>query len=380
MAIKKMISSVSAIIEAPDLWERLLPAKYADQCPRLVETPKGLAWTVAGKMAKIAPYGALAGTEGKGSKNVTRAQIAEFASPRGRHWLQDRDGIAGEVLYSLGDVWTLINASEHPDFIAACYHAYNDWLGEFVKADPDRFIGIAKIPTTGIDDATKELARAKKSGLRGAVLDVWPAGAKVPPGAKKCDAFWEAAAGLDMPVSIYAPLNGQRHEADGIEAGVAPEFAQDISAMMFANVFDRHPKLRVVSVAPNIGWAPHMFEGMNESYMRTAALRKVSLGNPDLYPSDYLRRFIWYTTQDDRTAILNRAYFGPAHVMWGSFAFTGESVWPNTRQLFERLTTGVPEHERELLASDVTARLYGIGKAKPFLQSEVEEYSKYGLL
>ncbi len=376
MAIQNLVSAASGTIEPPDLWETRLSSRFNDLCPRLIEGPGGFAWAVGGKLgASLKIPGTIDGAR------PSRATMAKLATPAGRKMLQERDGVACEILYSVGSVWTLINESGNPEFITACYRAYNDWLSEFVRSDKTRYVGVAKIPTTGIEQATAELVRAAKElGLRGAVLDTWPAGAASPPALKKCESFWENAASLGIPVSIHAPLNGQRPEQGEILAGEAPEFVQDITAIMFANVFDRHPKLRIVSISPNVGWAPHMFEGMNESYMRTAALRKVNLGNPDLLPSDYLRRFVWFTTQDDRTALLNRAYFGAAHLMWASFAFMDDSVWPNTRQLFERVASGIPDGEREVLAADVASRLYQIGKAKPFSAEETTVYESYGLL
>jgi len=374
MSIQTMISAASGVIETPDLWERRLPTKFSDICPRLVETAEGFAWVAAGKMGKTLTYSGLPPETGAG--RLRRSDVASYASPEGRKWIQGRDGVNAEVLYSLGDVWDLVNASDDREFINAVYRGYNDWIAELSRTDPERFIGIAKIPTSGIEDATKELVRASKElGLRGACLDRWPGGAKTPPAAKTCDSFWEAAASLNMPISIYRPLNGSTEEL-----GDAPEFVQDIVAIMYANVFDRFPDLKVVAVSPTTGWAPHMFESMNEGYMRTANLRKVSLGDPDLLPSDYLRRFVWFTNQEDRTGLLNRTYFGSAHLMWASFAFLPQSVWPNTRQLFERLSAGIPEPEREVLASQVASRLYGLGSAQPFTKDEQHEYLRYGLL
>ena len=382
MSILRMISAASGVIEAPDLWEKRLPAKFADLCPRLVETGGGVAWTAAHKMTEVRRYEAAVGNPHViQQRKLGRADVAWLSTAEGRRWIQDRDEAAGEVLYSVGGVWDLINASGNEDFITACYRAYNDWLSELVAADPNRFIGIAKIPTTGITHATAELKRAAEDlGLRGAVLDVWPAGADAPPSFKECDSFWEAAAALGMPISIYTALNGTKEEEEAIAAGNAPEYFQDLTTIIYANICDRFAGIRFVSVSPNVGWAPPVFESLNESYMRTAALRKVNLGNPDLYPSDYLRRFVWFVTQQDKTALLNRKYFGDAHLMWGSFAFMRDSAWPNTMQMFERLTAGMPDDVRRFLAADVTAKLYGIGNAGRFTPEEINTYDSYALL
>jgi len=383
MAIQQMFSAASGVIEAPDLWEERLPAKYATICPRLVETPEGVAWTAAHRVGKAPGYkSALHNSHIDVQKKVTRADVTWLSTAEGRRWIQDRDEVSGEVLYSVGDVWDLINSSGDNGFIAACYTAYNDWLAELCTSSPERFAGIAKIPPTGIKDATKELKRAAEDlSLRGAVIDVWPGGAECPPAMKECDSFWEAAASLDMPISIHTSLDGKKVASDPVEPGMAPEYHASLNQIIYANIPDRFPAIRFVSLAPNAGWAPALFEQINEGYMRTASLRKVNLGNPDLYPSDYLRRFVWFVTQDDRTALFNRRYFGESHLMWGSFAFMGEdSVWPNTRELFERVTRNLPDNDKHVLAYNVATRLYGVANAPRFTAAEASKFDRYSLI
>ena len=379
MANEHMLSAASGVIEAPDLWETRLPAKFKDAGPRLVHTDTGLAWSVEGRTGTALPLDlTVPGNHGA----IGRSDLAWLASAAGRLWIQERDQVGGEVLYATGNVWDLIEASEDDAFRLACTQAYNDWLGELCAADPERFIGAAKIPVTGIDDATAELKRAVDSlGLRAAMLDAWPAGADTPPAVRECESFWEAAASLRVPLGIHRPLNGD-HELDAaIGGGGTPEFYQELTTIIYANIPDRYPDIRFVSVSPGAGWAPPAFEALNESYMRTSALRKVNLGDLDLLPSDYLRRYFTFVTQDDRTALLNREYFGDAHLMWGSFAFMGfDSFWPNTRQLFERLTAGMDTGARTSLASTAVSRLYGIGGAKPFTEAENTAYARFALI
>lgn len=380
MSAITMISAASGVVEAPDLWEKRLPAKFAALCPRIVDTPNGLAWCAANRVAPPITLDAAADTSN--SSRTNRETLDWLASTAGRRWIQDRDGISAEVLYSTNAVWDLINSSDDQKFILACYRAYNDWLAELCADDPDRFIGAAKIPTTGAADATSELKRAvEKMKLRGALLDAWPGGPDTPPALGECAEFWEIAAALRTPLGVYRPLNGQPEPPLTIGGGAAPEFYQDMTTIIYANIPDKHPDIRFVSVAANAGWAPSNFEALNESYMRTAALRKVNLGDPDLLPSDYLRRFFYFVSQDDRTALLNREYFGHAHLMWGAFAFMGEdSVWPNTRQLFERLSGGMSEEVRARLSHGVVSSLYGLAQAKPFTPAEVNEYARYALI
>ena len=59
----KMISAVSSIIEAPDLWEQRLTKNFRDQCPRVIETKDGIAWSVNGETG--APSGGIEAASAK---------------------------------------------------------------------------------------------------------------------------------------------------------------------------------------------------------------------------------------------------------------------------------------------------------------------------
>ena len=47
-------------------------------------------------------------------------------------------------------------------------NAYNEWVANFCKRQPTRFVGLACIPNHDPELAAKELERAAKLGLRGA--------------------------------------------------------------------------------------------------------------------------------------------------------------------------------------------------------------------
>ncbi|MCA3254221.1 MAG: amidohydrolase family protein, partial [Alphaproteobacteria bacterium] len=164
MALASMFSAASGVIEAPDLWEKRLPAAMAALAPKLVQTDGGLVWQVGDRRtAPLALDASVPGATGP----LGRSDIAWLATADGRRWVQERDQVSGEVLYAVGEVWDLIDASEDDAFKAACARAYNDWLAELCSADPERFVGAAKIPTSGIDDAVAELGRAVETlGLR----------------------------------------------------------------------------------------------------------------------------------------------------------------------------------------------------------------------
>src|SRR5258708_38484164 len=79
------------------------------------------------------------------------------------------------------------------DFVLAGVEAYNNFLfEEFCAPDPTRLIGLAQIPSLGIDNAGDALRKAKARGAKGELISNWPAGKS---GGSTDDDPFRAAAG-----------------------------------------------------------------------------------------------------------------------------------------------------------------------------------------
>ena len=63
------------------------------------------------------------------------------------------------------------------DFVLAGVEAYNNFLfEEFCAPDPKRLIGVAQIPSLGIDTSIDALRKAKARGAKGVLISNWPSG------------------------------------------------------------------------------------------------------------------------------------------------------------------------------------------------------------
>ena len=82
---------------------------------------------------------------------------------------------------------------------------YNDWLAkDFCAKAPNRLIGIAQMPATGVQDAIAEMRRALDMGLRGVLVSSWPSGnANV---SEADDPFFAEAQKRGVPVSLHIGL------------------------------------------------------------------------------------------------------------------------------------------------------------------------------
>ena len=165
----------------------------------------------------------------------------------------------------------------------------------------DRFAGLAAIAPQDPAAAVKELQRAVKLGLKGAVVNSHTQGAYLDD--PKCWEIFEAAQALDVPIYIH-PNTPPREMIgpflprglDGAIYGFAVETGLHLMRIIVAGVFDRFPKLKVV-----VG---HLGEGLpfwlfRIDFMHAAmvrAQRYAGVGPLKMKVSDYFKQNIWVTT------------------------------------------------------------------------------------
>src|ERR1700686_5020681 len=108
--------------------------------------------------------------------------------------------------------------------MSAIFRAYNDWLAEFCRTDPARLKGIAMINLDDVQDAIKELERAPRLGLSGAMITEYPAEDRRYD-QPEYEPFWAAAAALDLPLSLHTATRRQ-----GKIRGAGPGTLRDASS------------------------------------------------------------------------------------------------------------------------------------------------------
>ena len=178
----------------------------------------------------------------------------------------------------------------------------NDLLRDEIGKHPGRYAGLAAIAPQDPAGAAKELGRAVKTlGLKGAVVNSHTRGEYLDE-----PKFWEvfeAAQALDVPIYLHpstpsAAMIGPflPRGLDGAVYGFAVETGLHLLRIVFAGVFDRFPKLRMV--------AGHLGEGLPYWLFRIDFMHR-SMVASERYPgvkpllrkpSDYLRENLWVTT------------------------------------------------------------------------------------
>src|SRR6266705_4051153 len=273
-----ILSSDSHVFEPPDLWQTRIDRAFRDRAPR-IERIGGADQIVIEADQILSGIGLI-------SNAGARFEAPETISAHGRfedvhrggydpeQHLADMelDGVAGEVLYPSQGLF-YFRVADTP-LMSAIFRAYNDWLAEFCGADRSRLKGIAMINLDEVQDGIKELERAARLGLAGAMITEYPLEHRRYD-QPEYEPFWAAAEALDMPLSLHTATRRQ-----GKIRGAGEKTLRDASSratkafgpatsmcdMIFAGVFERYPRLELAIVEFELAWAPHMLSTMDYTY------------------------------------------------------------------------------------------------------------------
>jgi len=383
----RLISADSHVVEPPDIFETRLPATMCDRAPKLGAHEGASAWLVDGADPVPLPPTASTGTGWYRAANGRAAAepvswdavLPSLYDPAERIKAQWADSVEAELLYPSTGLWDTIKQLDDAALKVALVKAYNDWIAEFSSHQPERLFGLAKLPTTSVEDAQAELLRCvDELGLRGAILDAWPSGA--PAGGTPADEpFWEMVNDLRVPISFHLAVGAaaQTTPPSGIVPGLKPPMADALLPMVASGVFDRYPNVRVVFSHGDAGWALHWMEFFDINYVRHKHLAEYALQDADALPSEYMRRHAWFTIHQDRPAVRNRHGLGDVHLLWASHFPFADSNYPDNRQQAMQLTEEVPSKERHALLADNVGRLYRLpGYEAGFTTDEVAVFDQ----
>jgi predicted TIM-barrel fold metal-dependent hydrolase len=379
-----IVDADTHINEPPDLWEKRVPAKLRDRAPRFVDGPRGgKVWQFESRTSTITPLCNAVGTSpvqwkltGDGYEGLRPGAW----DPAARLEDMDIDMVDIHVLYPTYLLGGSRNFSEHDrELQLACVRAYNDWMSEYCSFAPDRLIGLAITPVTGLDDLVAEAERVRDlPGIRGLLLTAWPNGGDGPVH-EADDRFWSVCEELDFPAIIHVGFQeggevetaGEAHEApeeqkDRVAAITLPFLNQErqaismiplMSHFILGGILERHPRLRVGAAEVGAGWVPFFLEQTDDNFNRHRFWTNCKLS---MLPSEYWYRQCFTTFQLDRYAVRNRDLVGVHTMLWSSDYPHSGADWPNSRASIDAQTRDIPEDEKRLILCENSLRLYGL--------------------
>ena len=362
---KRPISADSHITEPPDCYADRIDKKYRDTAPHLERDDKRGDVYVINGLEAIVPMGLVAAA-GKEPKDL-RMGGAHFGDLHRSGWDptcrvadQERDGVAAEFIYPT--VGMLL--CNHPDFDykKACFDAYNLWLQEYCAEAPDRLFGLGQTAMRSVDEGIEDLRHIKEMGFKGVMMPGNPQ--HLDYDHPDYDPLWEAAVDMDMPISFHILTSSQdsltRQRGPKINSfqGIIRGCQDIIGTFIFGGVFERHPKLKLVCVEADAGWAPHFMYRMDHAYKRHRYWMKCA--EMERLPSEYFRDNVYMTFQDDWVAFKVKDLCNVRRLLWANDFPHSDSTWPWSQEMLAEHAADLTEQERDWILHDNVAELYNV--------------------
>jgi predicted TIM-barrel fold metal-dependent hydrolase len=363
-----MISADSHVTEPAGTYIDRIDPKYRDRAPRMHydETLGDVMLIDGGK--SLVPFWLVAAA-GRPSEEVRLDTGKRFEElwrggwdPVARLADQDLDGVVAEVIYP--SVGMLLCNGPDVDYQHACFDAYNQWIAEFCATSPERLVGMGQTALRTPAEGIADLESIKALGLRGVMLPGLPPNADYDD--PMYDEFWDAVVDLGLPPSFHILTSRQTGDPFGNVRGprlnsfmTILRANQDvIGVLIFGAVFERHPRLRVVCVEADAGWAPHWMYRADHAYDRHR--NWLTAGALSKSPSEYFREHVYLTFQDDWIAFRTVDLMNHERLMWANDFPHSDATWPHSQEMLAEHAAHLDEHVRARILHDNVADLYGI--------------------
>ena len=360
-----VVSADSHVMEPATLWTERLDKKFQDRAPKVVKTDAGTFSFVA---PGIVPFPVAAGFGiGKNGAELREHLSKGYEAARPSGWDpaerlkdQDVDGVRAEVLYTT--LGMPLFGLDDVELQQICFSVFNDWLGAYAAYAPKRLYPVALISLEDIAAGAKELERCAKMGFKGAMI--WGAPPEDKPYSKAIyDPFWAVAQETSIPISLHVITQKKQNEIkfDGPRGGrpiLDPifEVQQSIRSLIYGGALERFPGLKIVSAENDAGWIGHFMHRLDHIHVKWLSMSHG--GKIKMLPSEYLRRQLWATFQDDPLAPITAKFFGEDNFMWASDFPHTDSTWPHSQEVIEKDFASVSETVKRKIVCDNAVKVY----------------------
>ena len=360
----------------PELFVTEARRELKERMPYVAEGPEGPRWVanngatfglIGGVGASGTPYipgkqlrvdkMAATGLYTEGKKGIRRP-----GDPKLRAQEMDRDGVDAEVIYGILAAAAKLNDREASNELL---RIYNNWMNDFCKYRPDRFIGLACLPYGDIDAAVAEVHRVAKLGFKGIELSCsWD---MEPMWHPQWEPLWQAINEVNLPLHFHTfpsvdPEIRKQHSGLTLRALMYSSLcmfqitlANILTALMGRAVFERYPNFRVVFGESGIGWIPYVLDRMDfefDDQFHDLPMK--------MKPSEYWRRQCRATFQFDRIGTKLIDEMGVETLMWGSDYPHPDGVWPDSETYIKEQFSHLPADITRKMTCDNAGKFYGL--------------------
>ncbi len=381
-----VLDADSHLTDVDDLWTKRAPAKYKDDILH-VERIDGLRqWVIEGEVVGKAGGGSTIDKAGAKHPFLDSMVEWDFEKAHVAAWdidarleILDRMGIQHQVLYpnALGLGGQALAGVKDPVLRRLAVEIFNDSRAEIQSSTNNRLLPMPILPAWDIEGCVREAQRISELGLRGVNMTSDPQDLGSPDLANRAwDPLWEVCADLELPVHFHigsslTAMNffGQyfwESQDEHVKPAIGGSMlfignARVVINTIFSGLFDRHPKLKMVSVESGIGWVPFILETMDWELPENAPVQAAQLGKA---PSEYFKSNWWATMwfetgRGHLQELVDKV--GEDNIMFETDFPHPTSLWPNPLEhVHEAMATLRPESRTKILA-DNGKKLYRLG-------------------
>jgi aminocarboxymuconate-semialdehyde decarboxylase len=271
----------------------------------------------------------------------------------GRIEVMDRLGIDIEIL-SINPFWYGLEVDPARRLI----DYQNKGLAEVCARYPDRLMAMATVALQHPELAAEQLETGiRRYGFKGVSMGGSVAGEEL--GSNRFDAFWSAVQDLDVPIFLHpqgvpglSRLQGNGYLTNVIGNPLDTTIA--LSHMIFEGVFDRFPRLKVVSAHGGGYLASYADRSDYGCRTSPASCTSTIERNPTEYLRDQYYDSLVFTSENLRHLV---AQYGAGHIMIGS-----DYPYPWTDRPVDHVleTPGLSDADKIAILGGNAMALYGI--------------------
>jgi predicted TIM-barrel fold metal-dependent hydrolase len=365
-----LVSVDDHLVEPPDLFEGRVPARYADQAPRVVRKGDGSdVWVFNGTEIPNIGLNAVAGRP----REEYGIEPTAFDEMRpGCYDINERikDMDAGGVLGSMcfpsfpGFSGRVFAAAADADLAYAVLRAYNDWhIEQWCGSQPGRFIPMALPVLWDPSLAASEVRRVAAMGCHSITFTENPAALGYPSfHDASWDPLWRAVCDEDVVVSIHLGSSGRLT----VTAPDAPidvmitlqpmNICQAAADLVWSRVLKSFPSIRFALSEGGTGWIPYFLDRLDRTYDMHHLWTGQDFG--DRLPSEVFREHFLTCFIADPVGVQLRGMIGIDNIAWECDYPHSDSSWPLAPEELAGVTSDVPDAEVRKITYENACRWY----------------------
>jgi predicted TIM-barrel fold metal-dependent hydrolase len=340
-----LVSIDDHFIEPPDMFKNHVPAKWADQVPKVVHNKEtGVdEWVFQGS-ATSTPFG-MAATVGwtndqwgfnPGSYTELRPGCFDVHE---RVKDMNANGVLASMNFPTMAGWNARTFAEGNDkeLGLVMLQAYNDWvIDEWCAAYPGRFIPLGMIPMWDMEEAVKEVKRIAKKGCRSVSMLETPHANGYPSYLSgHWDPVFQACSDENVIVSLHIgagfevinrPAEAPIDHLMVLACQISAITAQDL---LFGPTLRRFPDLKVALSEGGIGWIPFYLDRVDRHYTNQGWLNDETTFGGKL-PSEVFKEHILACFITDPSGLEARHRIGIDNIAWECDYPHTDTTWPKS--------------------------------------------------